>query len=113
MLRVVLAQATSSGLALLGWLGNLLLIPVVSFYLMRDWDVLVERVRRLLPRQREGLVVRLAGECHEVLGAFLRGQLLVMLALSVIYSVGLMLVGLELGLLIGVLAGLALSLIHI
>ena len=61
----------------------------------------------MLPRQREGLVVRLAGECHEVLGAFLRGQLLVMLALSVIYSVGLMLVGLELGLLIGVLAGLA------
>ena len=64
-------------------------------------------MRRLLPRQREGLVVKLAGECHEVLGAFLRGQLLVMLALSVIYSAGLMLVGLELGLLIGVLAGLA------
>ena len=107
VLKTVLAQATSSGLALLAWLGNLLLIPVVSFYLMRDWDVLVERVRRLLPRQREGLVVKLAGECHEVLGAFLRGQLLVMLALSVIYSAGLMLVGLELGLLIGVLAGLA------
>jgi predicted PurR-regulated permease PerM len=107
VLKAVLAQATSSGLALLAWLGNLLLIPVVSFYLMRDWDVLVERLRRLLPRQREGLVVKLAGECHEVLGAFLRGQLLVMLALSVIYSAGLMLVGLELGLLIGVLAGLA------
>lgn len=107
VLKAVLAQASSSGLALLVWLGNLLLIPVVSFYLMRDWDVLLERLRRLLPRQREGLVVRLAGECHEVLGAFLRGQLLVMLALSVIYSIGLMLVGLELGLLIGVLAGLA------
>lgn len=107
VLKVVLAQATSSGLALLAWLGNLLLIPVVSFYLMRDWDLLVERLRRLLPRQREALVVKLAGECHEVLGAFLRGQLLVMLALSVIYAAGLMLVGLELGLLIGVLAGLA------
>ena len=107
VLKAVLAQATSSGLALLAWLGNLLLIPVVSFYLMRDWDVLVEQVRRLLPRQREELVVKLAGECHEVLGAFLRGQLLVMLALSIIYASGLMLVGLELGLLIGVLAGLA------
>ena len=107
VLKAVLAQATSSGLALLAWLGNLMLIPVVSFYLMRDWDVLVEQVRRLLPRQREGLVVKLAGECHEVLGAFLRGQLLVMLALSIIYASGLMLVGLELGLLIGVLAGLA------
>ena len=46
-------------------------------------------------------------ECHEVIGAFLRGQLLVMLALAVVYSAGLMLIGVELGLLIGVLAGLA------
>lgn len=52
-------------------------------------------------------MVRLMSECHEVIGAFLRGQLLVMLALAIIYASGLMLVGLELGLLIGVLAGLA------
>ncbi|RJG10081.1 AI-2E family transporter [Pseudomonas cavernicola] len=103
----VLAQATASSLALLGWLGNFLLIPVVSFYLLRDWDVMVAKMRSLLPRNREGFVVQLVGECHEVLGAFLRGQLLVMLALGVIYASGLMLVGLELGLLIGLLAGLA------
>jgi predicted PurR-regulated permease PerM len=103
----LLGQATASGLALLGWLGNLFLVPVVAFYLMRDWDRLLARLRGLLPRGREAVVVRLAGECHEVLGAFLRGQLLVMLALAVIYSSGLMLLGLELGLLIGVLAGLA------
>ncbi|MCQ4346901.1 AI-2E family transporter [Pseudomonas stutzeri] len=104
---LLLARVTSSGLALLAWLGNLLLIPVVSFYLLRDWDLLLARLRNLLPRRREGLVVRLAGECHEVLGAFLRGQLLVMLALALVYAVGLTLLGLELGLLIGVLAGLA------
>lgn len=104
---LLLAQVTSSGLALLAWLGNLLLIPVVSFYLLRDWDVMLARLRNLLPRRREGFVVRLAGECHEVLGAFLRGQLLVMLALALVYAAGLMLLGLELGLLIGVLAGLA------
>ena len=107
ILGMLLAQATASGLALLAWLANLLLIPVVSFYLMRDWDLLVARLRGLLPRSREGFVVRLAGECHEVLGAFLRGQLLVMLALALVYAGGLMLVGLELGLLIGLLAGLA------
>jgi predicted PurR-regulated permease PerM len=107
ILSAILAQATASSLALLGWLGNLFLVPVVAFYLMRDWDLLMARLRGLLPRRHEGLVVRLAGECHEVLAAFLRGQLLVMLALGVIYSSGLMLVGLELGLLIGVLAGLA------
>ena len=103
----VLSHVTASGLALVGWLANLLLIPVVSFYLMRDWDLMVAKLRGLLPRNREGLVVTLVGECHEVLGAFLRGQLLVMLALGVMYAAGLMLIGLELGLLIGLLAGLA------
>ncbi|MGY4531205.1 putative PurR-regulated permease PerM [Pseudomonas sp. TE3786] len=103
----VLASAGASSLALLGWLGNLVLIPVVSFYLLRDWDIMVAKVRSLLPRSREGFIVQLLGECHEVLGAFLRGQLLVMLGLGIIYASGLMLVGLELGLLIGIIAGLA------
>ncbi|QZI72289.1 AI-2E family transporter [Pseudomonas protegens] len=104
---VVLSQATASGLALIGWLANLVLIPVVSFYLLRDWDLMMAKIRSLLPRNREERVISLAGECHEVLGAFVRGQLLVMLALGVIYAAGLMLVGLELGLLIGLIAGLA------
>ncbi|WOE78036.1 AI-2E family transporter [Pseudomonas protegens] len=104
---VVLSQATASGLALIGWLANLVLIPVVSFYLLRDWDLMMAKIRSLLPRNREERVMSLAGECHEVLGAFVRGQLLVMLALGVIYAAGLMLVGLELGLLIGLIAGLA------
>ena len=104
---VVLSQATASSLALIGLLANLVLIPVVSFYLLRDWDVMMAKIRSLLPRDREARLVSLAGECHEVLGAFVRGQLLVMLALGVIYSAGLMLVGLELGLLIGLMAGLA------
>ncbi|QXH57925.1 AI-2E family transporter [Pseudomonas maumuensis] len=107
LVGVLLSQATASSLALIGWLANLVLIPVVGFYLLRDWDLMMAKLRSLLPRQREPQVVGLAGECHEVLGAFVRGQLLVMLALGVIYSTGLMLVGLELGLLIGMLAGLA------
>ncbi|CAH0218140.1 MULTISPECIES: AI-2E family transporter [unclassified Pseudomonas] len=104
---LVLSQVTASSLALMAWAANLLLIPVVSFYLMRDWDLLVGKLRGLVPRDNEGVVVKLVGECHEVLGAFLRGQLLVMLALGAMYAVGLMAIGLELGLLIGVLAGLA------
>ncbi|WPC03934.1 AI-2E family transporter [Pseudomonas benzenivorans] len=107
ILGLVLSRATASGLALVAWLANLLLIPVVTFYLLRDWDLMLAKLRGLLPRSREGLVVTLFGECHEVLGAFLRGQLLVMLALGLVYASGLMLVGLELGLLIGLLAGLA------
>ena len=79
---IVLSQATASGLALIGWLANMVLIPVVGFYLLRDWDLMMAKLRRLLPRQREEQVVSLALECHEVLGAFVRGQLLVMLALG-------------------------------
>ncbi|KQQ56852.1 hypothetical protein ASF84_06685 [Pseudomonas sp. Leaf127] len=107
VVSLVLSQATASSLALIGWLTNLVLIPVVCFYLLRDWDVMMGKIHGLLPRQREARIVSLAGECHEVLGAFIRGQLLVMVALGVIYAAGLMLVGLELGLLIGVIAGLA------
>ena len=104
---VVLSQATASGLALIGWLANLVLIPVVAFYLLRDWDLMMAKIRSLLPRHREERIMTLTGKCHEVLGAFVRGQLLVMVALGFIYAAGLMLVGLELGLLIGLIAGLA------
>lgn len=103
----VLSSATSSSLALLGWLGNLVLIPVVSFYLLRDWDPMMAKLRAVLPRRWEPVAATLARECDEVVSAFIRGQLLVMLALAVCYTVGLMLVGLDLALLIGVLAGLA------
>ena len=105
--QLLLSQVTSSSLAFLGWLANMLLIPVVTFYLLRDWDILVAKIRVLIPRQQEVLIVKLISDCHEVLGAFMRGQLLVMLALGIVYAVGLISIGLELGLLIGLLAGLA------
>ena len=104
---MVLERVSRSGLALFGWLVNLALIPVVTFYLLRDWDVVVARVRDLLPRRTEPTVARLTRECDEVLGAFLRGQFLVMVSLGAIYAVGLWLLGLDLALLIGMLAGLA------
>lgn len=105
--QILLSKVTASSMAFLGWLANMLLIPVVTFYLLRDWDILVAKLRGLLPRQQEALTVKLIGQCHEVLGAFMRGQLLVMLALGIVYAVGLITLGLELGLLIGLLAGLA------
>lgn len=104
---LLLQVLSSSGLALAGWLANLFLVPVVTFYLLRDWKLITGRLQALLPRRHEPLAMRLLGECHEVLGAFMRGQLLVMLALAVVYSLGLMLLGLKLGLLVGLLAGLA------
>jgi predicted PurR-regulated permease PerM len=102
----VLAKISSSGAALLALLANIVLVPLVTFYMLRDWDVMVTRIRELLPRSIEPLVVRLTSESDEVLGAFMRGQLLVMLSLSVIYSVGLLWMGLDYAVLIGLIAGL-------
>lgn len=104
---VVIARATQSGLALLGWLASFLLIPVVTFYLLRDWDVLIEHIADLLPRSKLGLISRLASECDEVLGQFLRGQFLIMSTLSFFYIIALSVMGLNLGVLVGLAAGMA------
>jgi predicted PurR-regulated permease PerM len=102
----VLGGVTSSGLAIITWIGNLVLIPVLTFYLLVDWDHMMARFHDLLPRDVEPAIVRLAKESDEVLGAFLRGQLLIMLILGLIYAIGLWLAGLELAFLIGMTAGL-------
>jgi len=103
----ILAQATASGFAFIGYLGVIGLTPVVAFYLMRDWDDILLRVRGMLPRDIEQTFVSLSIECDEVLGAFLRGQLLIMFLLGCVYAIGLYLIGLDLAIMIGVLAGLA------
>lgn len=102
----VFGGLSRSGMAVLEFVANLTLIPVVTFYLLRDWDGMVARIRELLPRAIEPTVVRLANESDAVLGSFLRGQVSVMLALGTIYTLGLSLVGIDLALLIGMLAGL-------
>jgi predicted PurR-regulated permease PerM len=88
------------------WLTNLVLIPVVWFYLLRDWDRLVAWIDRMLPRSIEPTIAHLARESDAVLGAFVRGQLLVMLALAIYYGVALTLIGISVGPLIGMVAGL-------
>ncbi|MFP8968503.1 AI-2E family transporter [Pokkaliibacter sp. CJK22405] len=107
VVAMLIAKATKSSLSMITWFANLALVPVVTFYLLRDWDVMVERLRESLPRNIEPMISTWAKECDEVLGAFVRGQLTVMGCLAVIYAIGLALVGLKLALLIGVLAGLA------
>jgi len=104
--QVVLGSLSTSGLAIVGWVGSLVLIPVVTFYLLRDWDLLVARLHEFIPRSVESKVSQIACESDDILGAFMRGQLLVMLSLAVIYCLGLWMVGLKLALLIGLLAGL-------
>ncbi len=102
----MLGYLSRSGFAVLGWVANVVLLPVLTFFFLRDWDLFVSRFAALVPRDKAPTVARLARESSEVLGGFLRGQLLVMLILGVLYAIGLRALGLDLGILIGVIAGL-------
>lgn len=93
------------GMALAGFLVNMILVPVVLFYLLRDWDKLVEKIDRLIPRRWHDRVTTIAREIDAVLSEFLRGQISVMLLMSVFYVLGLWLAGLEFALPIGIITG--------
>ena len=102
----LVAGVSKSGLAIVSWITRLVVVPVAFFYLLRDWHPLIARIHELLPRSIEPVVSRLAREADETLGAFVRGQLLVMIALGAIYAIGLWAVGIDIGPLIGLIAGL-------
>jgi predicted PurR-regulated permease PerM len=102
----VLVSVGKSGGAVAAAVLSLFLVPVLTFYLLRDWDTIMTHLSALIPSRQREMVLKLARDTDEVLGAFFRGQLLVMLALSVIYSLGLGLVGLKFAIAIGVVSGL-------
>lgn len=80
-------------------------VPVVAFYLLMDWDHMIARIDNLLPRDHAPVVRRLAREVDAALSAFVRGQLSVCLVLGIYYSVALMIAGLQFGLVVGAIAG--------
>jgi predicted PurR-regulated permease PerM len=102
----VLMSVTRSGGAVAAAVLSLFLVPILTFYLLRDWDAILSRLGALLPTAQRSTIVKLAKDSDEVLGGFLRGQLLVMFALAIIYSTGLMLSGLKFAVAIGVVSGL-------
>ncbi|MDZ4141616.1 MAG: AI-2E family transporter [Methylotenera sp.] len=106
LLGDILKLAGNNGLALIGVLANILLLPVVLFYLLRDWDGFVGRIAQLIPRNWLNKTTSISLEIDQVLSEFLRGQLSVMAVMSIFYVAGLWFVGLDMALAIGVLAGL-------
>ena len=103
----VIGKITASGYVLAATIANIALTPVVTFYMLRDWDEIVQRVKEMIPRDSVESAVSLMEECDEVLSAFIRGQMLIMILLGCIYAVGLTMAGLKLAILIGFIAGLA------
>ena len=101
---------------LIGWLAagssafftlltTLLLTPLISFYLLRDWDQMLDNLKALLPLSIKATTCRLCIETDKIFSAFMRGHFAVMLSLATLYSIGLYLIGLELALVIGILTG--------
>jgi predicted PurR-regulated permease PerM len=94
------------GLALVGFVINLLLVPVVMFYLLRDWPLLVARIDAFIPRRWQRKCRQLSSEVDAVLAEFLRGQLSVMVIMAALYTLALWAVGLQFALPVGMLTGL-------
>jgi len=102
----LLGSLKIGGLALVAFVVNLLLVPVVLFYLLRDWHALRARVDRLIPRPVHAKARAILREVDAVLAEFLRGQITVILTMSLFYVLALWLAGLEFALPIGLITGL-------
>lgn len=105
-IQAMIAKLAQSGLNFIQIGGTVVLIPIIAFYFLLDWDRMLDSFRRLIPRRHEEQTLVIVKECHSVLGAFVKGQFLVMVLLGVVYAMGLQLIGLEVGLIIGMVAGL-------
>lgn len=101
----VARSVISSGFAFFNLLSLLLITPVVAFYMLRDWDAFIAKVDSLLPRKSKASIRQQAREIDRTLAGFIRGQLSVCVLLGTYYSIGLYLVGLELGVVVGFVAG--------
>ena len=104
-ISVFLKKIVSKSFALFNLLSLLMITPVVTFYMLRDWDRFVAKVDSLLPRKSKKSIRKQAKEIDRTLAGFIRGQLSVCLLLGAYYGLGLYFVGLDLGIIIGLLAG--------
>ena len=105
-LGTFLTSIWSGGQALIGVVSLLVVTPVVAFYILLDWDRMIAKVDSWVPVDQRETVRQIMGDIDTAISGFLRGQTLVCLILGGMYAVGLMLVGLNFGLLIGISAGL-------
>ncbi|KQW37030.1 AI-2E family transporter [Rhizobacter sp. Root404] len=106
-LATALSSARIGGSILIAIIGNVVLVPMVLFYLLLDWNNLMQRAGNLIPPRLRSRTHAFFDDCDATLGQYLRGQLLVMLSLAVFYSVGLSLFGFDLAVPVGVFTGLA------
>lgn len=101
-----LSSLKVGGMAVMGWIATIVLVPVVLFYLLLDWHAMLARLALMVPRRWISVVTSMAVEVDSLLAQYLRGQLLVMLVLATYYSVALAVAGFDVALPVGLLTGL-------
>jgi predicted PurR-regulated permease PerM len=101
----VASQVAEGGVAIVNLLGLLFITPVVTFYMLRDWEKVLAAIDSALPLDHADTIRKLARESNAAIAGYVRGQALVCLCLGSIYAIGLSLVGLQFGLAIGLIAG--------
>ncbi len=102
----LLQTVVSSAWSVINIVMLLIIVPVVAFYLLYDWDRMIAAVDDMLPRDHAPVVRRLAGQIDATLASFIRGMGTVCMILGAYYAIALMIVGLQFGLIVGVIAGL-------
>ncbi|TCM67314.1 putative PurR-regulated permease PerM [Acinetobacter calcoaceticus] len=105
--QAMLVPLLQSGLNFIQIGGTVVLMPIIAFYFLLDWNRMLRKQQQLIPPRYKDQTLKIVGECHNVLGAFVKGQFLVMILLGIVYAVGLQLIGIQVGLIIGLVAGLA------
>ncbi len=96
-----------SGMSVINVAGIVVLVPILMFYFLYNWDERLIKIRHMIPNRYILSVYRIAKECDEALMSFIKGQILVMVLLGMVYAVQLQLIGLKVGLIIGMMAGIA------
>ena len=96
-----------SGMNVINVAGIVVLVPILMFYFLYNWDERLVKMRHMIPNRYIPSVYRIAKESDEALMSFIKGQILVMVLLGMVYAVQLQLIGLKVGLIIGMMAGIA------
>jgi len=107
LVKRLLSSLGVGGLALLAFIVNLVLVPVVLFFLLRDWNKVLASVEGLIPLRVRPRALKMAKEIDAVLAEYLRGEVLVILIMSTYYVAALSFARLEFALPIGIITGLA------
>ncbi len=103
--RSLLASAKFGSVTVLSWAWNLILIPVVLFYLLKDWHLVTRKLRDSIPRRWVHQTIDFSKEVNSMLAQYLRGQLSVMLILAIYYSTALGLAGYNVAIPVGIISG--------